>query len=94
MQPAFVFRQTALVFLSAYLFCGAGMVWNDYVDREIDAKVARTKDRPLAAEKVTVVDAMLWMVLQLLMALAIVHRVLDGKDVYVPSVLNPPALSL
>ncbi|KAF6832148.1 4-hydroxybenzoate octaprenyltransferase [Colletotrichum musicola] len=81
-QPAFVFRQTALVFLSAYLFCGAGMVWNDYVDREIDAKVARTKDRPLAAEKVTVVDAMLWMVLQLLISLAIVHRVLDGKEVW------------
>lgn len=58
------------------------MVWNDYVDREIDAKVARTKDRPLAAEKVTVTDAMLWMALQLLMALSLVHKMLDGKDVY------------
>ncbi|KAL0931120.1 4-hydroxybenzoate octaprenyltransferase [Colletotrichum truncatum] len=81
-QPSFVFRQTALCFLSAYLFCGAGMVWNDYVDREIDAKVARTKDRPLAAEKITVVDAMLWMILQLLMSLAVVHKILDGKDVW------------
>ncbi|KAF9877425.1 UbiA prenyltransferase [Colletotrichum karsti] len=81
-QPSFVFRQTALCFLSAYLFCGAGMVWNDYVDREIDAKVARTKDRPLAAEKVTVTDAMLWMILQLLMSLALVHKILDGKDVW------------
>ncbi|TDZ18665.1 Polyprenyl transferase pyr6 [Colletotrichum orbiculare MAFF 240422] len=81
-QPAFVFRQTALCFLSAYTFCGAGMVWNDYVDREIDAKVARTKDRPLASEKVTTIDAMLWMVLQLLISLALVHKILDGKDVW------------
>ncbi|OLN95583.1 4-hydroxybenzoate geranyltransferase 1 [Colletotrichum chlorophyti] len=82
LQPAFVFRQATLCFLAAYLFCGAGMVWNDWVDRDIDAKVARTKDRPLAAGTVTTVDAMLWMVLQLLMSSAVVHNMLDGKDVW------------
>ncbi|KAK2007627.1 UbiA prenyltransferase [Colletotrichum eremochloae] len=81
-QPAFIFRQAALCFLAAYLFCGAGMVWNDWVDRDIDAKVTRTKDRPLASGTVTTADAILWMVLQLLMSLAVVHNMLDGKDVF------------
>ncbi|KAI3541018.1 UbiA prenyltransferase [Colletotrichum filicis] len=81
-QPAFVFRQAALCFIAAYLFCGAGMVWNDWVDRDIDAKVTRTKDRPLAAGIVTTTDAMLWMVLQLLVSLSIVHNMLNGKDIF------------
>ncbi|KDN60886.1 putative UbiA prenyltransferase [Colletotrichum sublineola] len=87
-QPAFIFRQAALCFLAAYLFCGAGMVWNDWVDRDIDAKVTRTKDRPLASGTVTTADAILWMALQLLMSLAVVHNMLDGKDVYVAD--SPP----
>lgn len=80
-SPAFVFGQTALCFLAAYLFCGAGMVWNDWIDRDIDANVSRTKDRPLAAGKVTTIEAMLWMVLQAILSWGVLEVLLDGKDV-------------
>ncbi|RDA95882.1 hypothetical protein CP533_5187 [Ophiocordyceps camponoti-saundersi (nom. inval.)] len=78
----FVLRQTALCFLAAYLFCGAGMVWNDYIDRDIDANVSRTKDRPLAAGKITTAQAMLWMLFQLFLSWLVLDVMLDGKDVW------------
>lgn len=80
-SAASVFQQCALCFLAAYLFCGAGMVWNDWIDRDIDANVARTKQRPLASGKVTTTEALLWMVLQVVMSWAVLEVMLDGKDV-------------
>lgn len=85
-SPAFVLRQTGLCFLAAYIFYGAGTVWNDWVDRDVDANVARTKDRPLASGKVTTFQAMLWMVLQTLATWYLLNVMLDGNDLYV---LNP-----
>jgi 4-hydroxybenzoate polyprenyltransferase len=53
----------------------AGCVINDYADRDFDPKVARTRDRPLAARRVTPAEALLlfialglvaiWLALQL-----------------------------
>lgn len=80
-STAFIFRQTALVFFAAYAFCGAGMVWNDWIDRDIDANVARTKDRPLAAGRVTTTEALIWMAFQVFTSWAILEFMLDGKDV-------------
>ncbi|KAH7461817.1 hypothetical protein FOMA001_g18870 [Fusarium oxysporum f. sp. matthiolae] len=80
-SPAFIFQQTALCVLAAYLFCGAGMVWNDWIDRDIDAKVARTKHRPLAMGSVTTTEAMVWMMLQVIMSWGVLHVMLDNKDV-------------
>lgn len=56
--PLFVFRQAALLFGATYICCGAGMVWNDWVDRDIDKNVARTKNRPIAAGRVSTPVAM------------------------------------
>ncbi|KAG5788081.1 hypothetical protein H9Q69_012846 [Fusarium xylarioides] len=81
MLPVFVFQQTALCVLAAYLFCGAGMVWNDWIDRDIDANVARTKHRPLAMGSVTTTQAMVWMMLQVFMSWGVLHVMLDNKDV-------------
>lgn len=80
--PLFVLRQTGLCFVAAYLSCGAGMVWNDWVDRDIDANVSRTRDRPLAAGIVTTGEAMAWMLLQLLLSWLVLHVMLQGKDVW------------
>ncbi|KAK8004902.1 hypothetical protein PG990_010939 [Apiospora arundinis] len=76
-----VFRQTALCLSACYSFCGAGMVWNDWIDRDIDANVARTKDRPLASGRVTTTQAMLWMFFQMAVSWWLLHFMLDGKDV-------------
>lgn len=67
--------------IATYLFCGFGMVWNDWIDRDIDAQVARTKHRPLAAGAVTTTQAMVWMMLQITLSWGLVHVLLDGKDV-------------
>ncbi|QLI74153.1 Polyprenyl transferase pyr6 [Metarhizium brunneum] len=81
-SPLFILRQTLFCVLAAYLFCGAGMVWNDWIDRDIDANVARTKNRPLASGKVTTAQAFVWMALQVIASCAVLHVMLDGKDVY------------
>ncbi|KID82772.1 UbiA prenyltransferase family protein [Metarhizium guizhouense ARSEF 977] len=80
-SPLFTLRQTVFCVLAAYLFCGAGMVWNDWIDRDIDANVARTKNRPLASGKVTTAQAFVWMALQVIASCVVLHVMLDGKDV-------------
>ena len=51
---------------------GAGSTYNDIVDREIDAKVERTRHRPLPSGRVSVRSAWAFLVLQSLVGLAVV----------------------
>lgn len=55
----------------AWLMRGAGCTWNDITDRHIDASVARTRSRPLPSGQVTVKAALIWLVVQCLVAFAI-----------------------
>ena len=55
----------------AWLMRGAGCTWNDIADRRLDAAVARTRSRPIPSGRVTVRRAVIWMVLQMLPAFAI-----------------------
>ncbi|SFC93203.1 4-hydroxybenzoate octaprenyltransferase [Tropicimonas isoalkanivorans] len=59
------------VILGSFLMRGAGCTWNDITDREIDARVERTRSRPLPSGQVTVKNATIWMGVQLLLAFAI-----------------------
>jgi len=43
--------------LGAWAMRGAGCVYNDIVDKDLDAKVERTRLRPLASRRVTVANA-------------------------------------
>jgi 4-hydroxybenzoate polyprenyltransferase len=54
----------AIFALGALAMRGAGCTWNDIVDRKVDAKVERTRGRPLPSGEVNVVEALAWMVLQ------------------------------
>ncbi len=47
--------------LGAIAMRGAGCVYNDIVDRNLDAKVARTADRPLASGLISVKIAWTWL---------------------------------
>ncbi len=47
-----------LVMVGAFLMRGAGCAYNDYVDRDIDAKVARTASRPIPSGQVTPFQAL------------------------------------
>ncbi len=68
--------RTLLVFVAGDIVMrSAGCVINDYADRDFDPQVARTKDRPLAARRVTPAEALflfvalglvaVWLALQL-----------------------------
>ena len=54
-----------------FLCAGAGCTWNDIVDRDLDAKVARTRSRPLPSGHVSVEKATLWLIVQSVVAFAI-----------------------
>jgi len=57
--------------LGAFLMRGAGCTWNDITDREFDAQVARTRSRPIPSGQVSAKQAAAWMVLQAMVAFAI-----------------------
>jgi 4-hydroxybenzoate polyprenyltransferase len=57
--------------LGACLMRGSGCTWNDLTDRDIDARVARTRSRPLPSGQVTPRQAAGWMVAQAALAFAI-----------------------
>ncbi|WP_081536043.1 4-hydroxybenzoate octaprenyltransferase [Rhodovulum sp. P5] len=57
--------------IGAWLMRGAGCTWNDITDRKIDAQVARTRSRPIPSGQVSVAHAVLWMVVQSLVAFGI-----------------------
>jgi len=62
----------ALLFaLGAVVMRGAGCVVNDLWDRDLDAKVERTRGRPLASGAVSVTQALLFLALLCLTGLAI-----------------------
>lgn len=48
--------------LGAIAMRGAGCVYNDIVDRDLDAQVERTRNRPVASGAVSVTKAWVWLV--------------------------------
>jgi 4-hydroxybenzoate polyprenyltransferase len=61
----------ALFFIGAFAMRGAGCTWNDITDRHLDAKVDRTRSRPIPAGQVSVVQASAFLVLQALVGLLV-----------------------
>jgi 4-hydroxybenzoate polyprenyltransferase len=61
----------ALFFLGAFAMRGAGCTWNDITDRDLDARVERTRSRPIPAGQVSVPQAFVFLVVQALVGLAV-----------------------
>ena len=57
--------------IGAWLMRGAGCTWNDITDRDFDGQVARTRSRPIPSGAVTVRGALIWLVIQALLAFCI-----------------------
>ena len=57
--------------VGAVVMRGAGCTYNDIMDRDFDAQVARTRDRPLPSGQVTVRGAVAFMVAQLVLGFLI-----------------------
>ncbi len=64
----------ALFAIGAIAMRGAGCVWNDIVDRNIDAQVARTRSRPIPSGQVTLRQAQIFMVALSLAGLAVLSQ--------------------
>ncbi|MCV6548662.1 MAG: 4-hydroxybenzoate octaprenyltransferase [Cohaesibacter sp.] len=62
---------TGLFWIGAVAMRGAGCTYNDIVDHKIDAKVERTRSRPLPSGQVSRKQAWLWLALQLLAGLIV-----------------------
>jgi 4-hydroxybenzoate polyprenyltransferase len=60
-----------LFFIGAFAMRGAGCTWNDLADRDLDARVERTRSRPIPSGQVTPAQAAMFMGLQALIGLAV-----------------------
>ena len=64
-------KHILLFFLGSVLMRSAGCIFNDIVDRDLDKKVQRTRERPIASGKVSVSEAFIYIVFLCLVALLI-----------------------
>ncbi len=60
-----------LFLVGAVVMRGAGCTYNDIVDRDLDAQVARTRSRPIPSGQVTVAQAQTFLVAQALVGLVV-----------------------
>ena len=60
-----------LFFIGSIIMRGAGCTWNDFLDKDYDKSVKRTKDRPLASSKIKITTAIFFLIIQLFVGLLI-----------------------
>jgi len=60
-----------LFFIGSIIMRGAGCTWNDFLDKDFDKNVERTKNRPLASKRVSNKEAIIFLLLQLIIGLGI-----------------------
>jgi 4-hydroxybenzoate polyprenyltransferase len=70
-QYAFLAFTFLMFGIGALVMRGAGCTWNDITDRNFDAKVERTRTRPIPSGQVSVRAAFVFLALQLCVGLAI-----------------------
>jgi 4-hydroxybenzoate polyprenyltransferase len=63
--------QILWLLIGAVVMRGAGCTWNDLVDRDIDARVERTRSRPIPSGQVSVPAAVAFLALQALVGLIV-----------------------
>ena len=67
-------KHMLLFFLGSVLMRSAGCIFNDIVDRDLDKKVQRTRERPIASGKVSVFEALIYIVFLCLVAFLILSQ--------------------
>ena len=60
-----------LLFIGSFVMRGAGCCINDFFDKDLDKKVKRTKNRPLAKNLLSHIDVLCFIVFQLILGLLI-----------------------
>jgi 4-hydroxybenzoate polyprenyltransferase len=67
----FLPRYLVLFLVGAFVMRGAGCAWNDITDRDLDAKVERTRSRPIPSGQLSARGAYVFLVLQALVGLLV-----------------------
>ncbi|MDP2119776.1 MAG: 4-hydroxybenzoate octaprenyltransferase [Hoeflea sp.] len=70
-SPALTLWHLFLFMTGAIAMRGAGCTWNDLVDHKIDAKVARTRSRPLPSRRISREAASAFLIVQALVGLVV-----------------------
>ena len=78
--------------LGATAMRGAGCVYNDIVDRELDRRVARTRERPVASGRVSLALAWGWLVALCLIGLVVLIQLDRPAQAIALASLAPVAL--
>jgi 4-hydroxybenzoate polyprenyltransferase len=60
-----------LFFVGSFAMRGAGCTWNDITDRDLDARVERTRSRPIPAGQVSVTQALIFLAAQAVIGLGV-----------------------
>ena len=63
------FKYILYFFLGSVLMRSAGCITNDIVDKDLDRKVARTKNRPIASGKISVKESFFYIIVLCSLAL-------------------------
>ncbi|MBC6403935.1 MAG: 4-hydroxybenzoate octaprenyltransferase [Hyphomonadaceae bacterium] len=74
-------KWAALIFMGAVAMRGAGCTYNDIVDRDLDAQVARTALRPVPAGTVTLKQAWMWLLIQCFVGLLVLLALPDFAQI-------------
>jgi len=70
-EPMFYFKYLILFLFGSILMRSAGCIFNDIVDRDLDKRVERTKQRPIASKKISLSKSFFYIILLCLAALTI-----------------------
>ncbi len=73
-ETTLYFKYLILFFLGSVLMRSAGCIFNDIVDKDFDKKVERTKNRPIASGKISVLESFIYVVLLCLAAFLILMQ--------------------
>jgi len=70
-QTTLYFKYIVLFFLGSVLMRSAGCIFNDIVDKDFDKKVERTKNRPIASGKISVLESFFYVIILCFLALLV-----------------------
>ena len=63
-----------LFFLGSVLMRSAGCIFNDIVDKDFDVKVNRTKNRPIASGKISIIHSFFYVIILCALAFFILYQ--------------------
>ena len=70
-DPNILFYYTIAFFIGSFSMRAAGCTWNDIQDRDLDKLVMRTKNRPIASGKLTIMEGIMFIIFNSLIGIVV-----------------------